>query len=147
MSVRVLVCGSRDWTDDRMICAVLDGLWCEVEIGHLVAEMATFTLIEGGAKGADAIAKWWADSAPAHGYNERGDDEPHFEHLSFPADWVTHGRAAGPIRNRQMLTEGKPDLVIAFKDGLDLASGRGGTEHMVKIAKDAGIEVWVMSHA
>jgi hypothetical protein len=36
---------------------------------------------------------------------------------TFPADWERHGRAAGPIRNRQMLEEGKPDLVVAFLDG------------------------------
>ena len=45
--------------------------------------------------------------------------------LWFDADWQKYGRAAGPIRNKQMLDEGSPDLVIAF------AGGRG-TENMVK---------------
>jgi hypothetical protein len=129
-----------------MILALLDGLWQDVEVAHGTVGDCSLTLIEGGAKGADAIAKWWAEQSPMHGYNERGDDEPRFEHLSFPADWQTHGRAAEPIRNRRMLTEGRPNLVIAFKDGLDLASGRGETEHMCKIAKNAGIEVWTMNH-
>lgn len=44
------------------------------------------------------------------------------------------GRAAGPMRNKQMLEEGKPDLVVAFPGG-------AGTENMVKQAKAAGIRV------
>lgn len=51
----------------------------------------------------------------------------------FPADWERNGRAAGPIRNRQML-DGKPDLVIAFPGGK-------GTADMVAEAKRRGIAV------
>ena len=40
----------------------------------------------------------------------------------FPADWNMHGRAAGPIRNQQMLDEGKPELVVSFLGG----RGTGG---------------------
>lgn len=50
------------------------------------------------------------------------------------ADWKTHGRAAGPIRNQRMIDEWKPTLVIAF------AGGRG-TADMIRRAKAAGIEV------
>ena len=52
----------------------------------------------------------------------------------YPADWDTHGRGAGPIRNKQMLEEGKPDLVIAFPGGK-------GTANMIGQAKEAGIPV------
>jgi hypothetical protein len=52
----------------------------------------------------------------------------------FPADWVRHGRAAGPVRNTRMLNDGEPDLVIAFPGG-------HGTADMVKQARAAGIEV------
>jgi hypothetical protein len=45
------------------------------------------------------------------------------EVLPFPAQWKKFGRAAGPIRNRQMLVEGKPDLVIAFHDDLKNSDG------------------------
>lgn len=61
---------------------------------------------------------------------------------SYPADWKRYGRAAGPIRNRQMLEEGKPDLIIAFHS--NLAESRG-TANMVKIARKAGIEVRVFT--
>lgn len=40
--------------------------------------------------------------------------------------------AAGPIRNQQMLDDGKPDLVVAFPGGK-------GTADMVRRARVAGI--------
>lgn len=52
----------------------------------------------------------------------------------FPANWDAHGRAAGAIRNKQMLLEGKPDLVIAFPGGR-------GTADMVRRAQEAGVVV------
>ena len=54
--------------------------------------------------------------------------------LAFPAEWKKHGKAAGPIRNRKMLQDGKPDLVLAFPGGR-------GTANMVELATDAGIRV------
>lgn len=80
-------------------------------------------IIEGDAKGADRAASDWA----VCNYSK---------HEVYPADWQRHGKAAGPIRNRQMLNEGKPDLVVAFPGG-------AGTAHMVSIAKVAGVEVIV----
>lgn len=78
-------------------------------------------IIEGGATGADALAKAWAIHNGV-------------EYLTFYAMWNVHGKAAGPRRNQRALDEGKPDLVIAFPGG-------AGTAHMVKIAKAAGIPV------
>ena len=50
-----------------------------------------------------------------------------------PADWKRHGRAAGPIRNGEMLKD-RPDLVVAFPGGK-------GTANMVTQATNAGIEI------
>lgn len=79
------------------------------------------TIISGKARGADSAAIDWAivNWCPV---------------LEFPADWKKHGRAAGPIRNQEMLDIGKPDLVIAFPGG-------DGTADMVRRSKKAGIEV------
>ena len=52
----------------------------------------------------------------------------------FLADWTTHGRAAGPIRDQAMLDTGKPDLVVAFV-------GDRGTADMVRRAREAGVLV------
>ena len=123
--MRALICGSRDWLDEFSIRAVLVGL--HAEPGRIV-------VIHGAARGADATA---ATVAERLGY----------EVEAFPADWKGHGKAAGAIRNRLMLTEGKPDVVFAFKDNFDWTLSRGGTENMVRIAKEAGIPAYVVSRA
>jgi predicted Rossmann-fold nucleotide-binding protein len=110
---RVLVCGGRNFSDAEFLNAELD---------RLHAEHGFTVVIEGCAKGADQLAGLWADT--------RG-----IEHLKFPADWEKHKRAAGPIRNEQMLRDGKPDLVVAFPGGR-------GTAHMIRIAQVA--RVWVI---
>ncbi|BAQ18361.1 hypothetical protein GL4_2928 [Methyloceanibacter caenitepidi] len=78
-------------------------------------------MIHGNATGADALAGFWAIAVGV-------------PILAFAADWNKHGRAAGPIRNKQMLDEGKPDLVIAFPGGR-------GTANMVRQARERGVEV------
>lgn len=85
-----------------------------------------FTIIEGEARGADTLAKQWAE-------------ERYLPVEKYPANWDTHGKAAGPIRNKQMLTEGKPDLVIAF-----LAPNSRGTANMISQAEKAGVPVKVI---
>ena len=58
---------------------------------------------------------------------------------AIPANWGLYGKAAGHIRNKWMLDR-KPDLVLAFHP--DIESSKG-TKHMVKIAREAGVEVRV----
>lgn len=58
----------------------------------------------------------------------------------YPANWEKYGPAAGKIRNKQMLHQGKPELVIAFFE----KEKTGGTTHMATIAKQASIRVWEM---
>ncbi len=79
-------------------------------------------LIHGAAIGADTHAARWASVAG-------------LEVCLYPADWPGLGRKAGPIRNSQMLREGKPDAVLAFPGGR-------GTEGMVALALKAGVPVW-----
>lgn len=113
--LRVLVCGSRYWEDRDFLYAVLDDLPLE-EIE---------AVIEGEAPGADTMAREWAEARGIGG-----------KVLKFPAQWELYGRAAGPIRNKQMLVEGKPTVCIAFSD--DLTKSRG-TKNMVDQARAAGI--------
>ena len=79
-------------------------------------------VIHGGARGADISADV---CALAFGIDVE----------VYPADWAKHGKAAGPIRNAQMLREGRPDAVLAFPGGR-------GTADMVRRAKRAGVPVW-----
>jgi hypothetical protein len=106
--MKVLVTGSRSWDDRDLLESTLDGYRSEMT-----------ELIEGCAKGADQMAEAWAVS--------RGVSLHH-----FPADWKRKHRAAGPVRNREMLKHG-PDLP-------DLESSKG-TADMVRIARHNGISV------
>lgn len=123
-SVRVLVCGSREWRDMAFTTIVLAG----IQRLH----KPPYVLIHGDARGADRCA---AASARDLGW----------EVEAFPADWRGHGKAAGPIRNKLMLADGHPNVVIAFKDGFDWTLQRGGTENMVRLANEAGVLTYVIS--
>jgi hypothetical protein len=78
-------------------------------------------MMQGGARGANALAKDWAAT------------HPDIKRHEMKADWHRHGRAAGPIRNQKMLDWG-PDLVVAF-------AGGDGTACMMRLARAAGVEV------
>lgn len=115
--MRVLVCGGRDYTDRDELDDILDRLASVFAVGEV---------IEGEAPGADTMAADWARA--------RG-----ISLAPYPAEWRTYGKAAGRKRNRRMLNEGRPDLVIAFPT---IASK--GTWDMVTIARTAGLPVWIM---
>ena len=116
--MRILICGDRDWSDRAAIDQVL-------------LDLKPTLVIEGDARGADRMA---GEAADALG----------IEKLVFPANWDKYKRAAGPIRNQQMLDEGHPDLVIAFHD--NLAESKG-TRDMVRRSMKAGLAVLLYAHA
>lgn len=118
--MRVLVCGGRDYDDHERINSTLDRMYGPLSDGDNYRTSQT-TIITGGARGVDTLANNWAVRA---GCNTQ----------VFPAKWEVHGKAAGPIRNRQMLHEGKPDIVVAFPGGR-------GTKDMVRVAAIAGVKV------
>ena len=105
--MKVLVTGGRDYGNTRRVFEVLS------------YEQPTL-LCQGGANGADQLARAWAITH----------DIPY---VTYEADW-SQGRKAGPLRNQQMLDEFKPDLVVAFPGGR-------GTADMVRRAKAVGVEV------
>lgn len=110
--LKIIVCGGRDYHDADHVEAFLDAL--DLERGPL-------TVITGGARGADYCAKAWA--------YRRG--RPFLE---VPARWDIHGKSAGPIRNRLMADEQKPDAVVKFPGGR-------GTTDMVNVAVERGLTV------
>lgn len=134
--MRVLVCGSRDWDDEEIIWTFLEG-FAGYATCHNMDEAEPLVIIEGEARGADRSAASWAEDGPRCGCGCSVELE------RYPACWDKHGRAAGPIRNKRMLDEGKPDVVLAFHD--NLAESRG-TEDMVTRAKRAGVPVYIVSH-
>lgn len=114
--MRVLICGDRHWTDFVRLCEVMDSF---------AEQNPVDCVIEGDAKGADRLGGVWAKMRT-------------ISVAVYPAEWELYGRGAGPIRNQQMLTEGRPDVVFAFHN--DLSSSKW-TAHMIKIALKAGLSV------
>jgi hypothetical protein len=110
---RVLVTGSRTWTDRA---AIRDGLAAVWGAGDRV-------LVTGACPtGADALAEacWraWGGQVETH-----------------PADWDTHGRAAGPRRNAEMVGGGA-EVCVAF-----IRDDSRGASHLAGLAEAAGIPV------
>ena len=109
---RYIVCGGRHYADS---------IFMDNHLQVLLRTDWNFVLVHGDAKGADRLAGSWGNH---YGVIV----EPH------PADWDTHGRKAGMLRNREMLDTGI-DGVVAFPGGV-------GTAGMVRIALAAGVPVW-----
>lgn len=117
--MRVLVCGSRDWDDPGVIIRRLHELRMEaLWKGELL------TILHGAAPGADKVASAWGSRV-------------RLPVRAFPADWETHGKRAGVIRNLSMLDQ-EPDLVLAFQ-----RNGSRGTQHTIDEARRRGIPVEV----
>lgn len=102
-----LICGGRDFSDqvmfDDVMVRLVDMFGCPNKVVH------------GAAKGADAMAAEWAGRMAINC-------------VAVPADWEMHGKAAGPIRNEEMLMSHNPKRVIAFPGG-------AGTYDMVRRAR------------
>lgn len=128
---RVLVCGGRDFGTDgpdgpeyNFIIETLEKLaeeWCPGYPSNEQMLPYDIHIISGGARGVDTVAIDWAVVN-------------WLTFVEFSADWSRYGKAAGYIRNKHMLTEGKPDVVVAFPGGK-------GTANMVKLAENAGVPV------
>jgi hypothetical protein len=116
---RILVTGSRDWDDVRTVDTELTAL------GRRVPSDRPIVVVDGLAAGLDCIA---------HGYalGRMWGTERH------PADWDTHGKGAGSIRNQAMVDLGA-DVCLAFPTASSV-----GTWDCVRRANKAGIRVIIV---
>lgn len=114
-----LFCGSRNYTDKSKILTVMQAL--QTQDNDLV-------IVNGGARGADKLSQEVAELL--------GLTTSQF----FP-DWEQHGKAAGPIRNKQMLDENEIDLVVAFTDNMEESKG---TANMIGQSRKRNIRVIVV---
>ncbi len=112
MSYRMIVCGGRDYADRAFVFETLDAV---------VANGAEVHIIQGGAEGADALAREWAQDRCV-------------PFTTFPANWRKFGKRAGPIRNENMLAESDPHVVVAFPGGK-------GTADMIRRSVAVGVPV------
>ena len=119
---RILVTGSRYWANETRIREELLKQFVRFK------PQSETILVNGGATGADSLA--------AHVWGKAGlPVETHY------AEWDTHGKAAGPIRNQKMVDLGADVCLAFFKVGEE----NRGTTHCANAAAKAGIpviEVW-----
>jgi len=110
--MKVIIAGSRDIIDyDLVVQAV-------AESGFVITE-----LVCGMAQGVDML-----------GYRYAKDHRIPIK--EFPANWDKHGRAAGPIRNKEMALYA--EALIAMWDGESK-----GTKNMIDLATRQGLTVFV----
>lgn len=108
----VIIAGGRDIHDYELLKEAIEE--CQFPIA---------TVVSGGAKGVDALGEKYAE-------------EMNLNLKIFNADWESHGRAAGPIRNRKMAENA--DALIAIWDGKSR-----GTKNMIETATKKGLLVYV----
>lgn len=118
MTLRLLITGSRSWTDRDIIATALQETW------EAYGSPADAVMVNGRCpKGADLIGEQeWVKMGLVV--------EP------YPAEWDKYPRgAAGPIRNKQMVDTGA-DICLAF-----IVDGSVGAMGCAKLAEKANIPV------
>jgi len=115
--MRILVTGSRNWTDDDIIGTALHQFrW---------GQEGPITIVHGGAGGADSIADCWARSL---GYTV----EVH------KPDYKAYPGHLAPLKRNDAMLDSGIDLVLAFLLG---TPERGGTKYTIDGAKRRGLRV------
>jgi hypothetical protein len=105
--MKLIIAGSRSLEDYS---------WMETKLDNILSNTSEPILVlSGGAKGADRLGERYA--------KERG-----FETTVMPADWETHGKKAGYLRNKQMAQ--KCTHAVIFWDGKS-----PGSRHMIEICE------------
>ena len=104
--MKTIIAGGRQYTPRAQDYMLLDSL-------------GITTVLSGGASGADQLGERWAST--------RG-----VPLLRFVAEWGKHGKAAGPIRNREMAKHA--EAIVLF-------SGGAGTKNMKQEALKAGLKI------
>jgi len=115
--MKVIIAGSRDFNDYDLLCRKAD---------KILSKQNEIEIVSGTAKGADKLGERYAE--------ERG-----YPVKRFPADWGTHGKRAGYIRNEEMAIYA--DGLIAFWN-----EQSKGTKHMIDLAELHKLKVRVITY-
>lgn len=116
---RMIVAGSRTFTDYDLLCSKLDAA-----AAKLTERGQSLVIVCGMAEGADLLGKQWAD---AHGIPV----------AEYPANWKRYGKSAGFRRNDQMADNA--DHLLAFWDGKD-----ADTQHLIEAARKRKLPVKIV---
>lgn len=116
--MKLIIAGSRDFQDEDIYAELV-----QLRISDHPMVNAE-EIVSGCARGADTAGEMYADF---YGISVK----------KFPADWNTHGKSAGPIRNKQM-AEYADALLIFMKPG-----GTKGSLNMIKQMKQLNKQIWI----
>mgnify|MGYP001809727201 CR=1 FL=1 len=116
--MKVIVSGSRDFTNYSLFEAMMFDVLKP-------SELANITILEGGCRGTDMMAREFAIKWGV-------------KWVEFPADWEKHGQSAGPIRNAELVKEG--EMLIAF---INIRSK--GTKDIITKATAAGLKTKIFT--
>lgn len=119
--MKLIVAGGRDFKDYELLKEKLDFV-----LGNAITEGAEIEIVSGTANGADKLGERYAE--------ERG-----YKIKRFPADWETHGKFAGFLRNQSMAAYATH--CICFWDGKSR-----GTEHMISLAKEFKLHLRIVPY-
>ena len=119
MTTRIIVCGNKDFKDRD---------FCLKKLKEIISGYENPEIVSGHARGADMFGEEFAEKEG-------------IKCTVFKAEWNLYGKAAGPIRNKAMLTYAMEEtpVVIAFWNGASR-----GTKNMVEQARKAGAEVIIV---
>jgi hypothetical protein len=114
--MRILVIGSRDWTDSE---AVRDAIVATIPTG-----VESAVVVHGACPtGADYHADTWGRLLSGLSVE------------TYPAAWTLHGKRAGFLRNKAMVEAGA-DVCLAF-----IKNNSRGASMTARLAEEAGIPV------
>lgn len=130
----VCVSGSRFWTDQKHGECIESGL---LSVQKRWGRGRKMVVVHGDCDGVDRIAA------------KRAKKIKGVRVIPVPAQWKKYGRGAGPIRNRKMIVDHRPEVMLIFHDDLKNSKGfpleffccslmtvcRQGTAHFVSEAR------------
>jgi hypothetical protein len=114
---KVIVAGSRDFSDYKLLKSTLDKLF---------SQRTDIEIVSGMARGADSLAVKYAK-------------KNHYPMSKFPANWKTEGTHAGFTRNKLMARYA--DACVCFWDGKSK-----GTCHMILIARNQNLQLRIIKY-
>ena len=112
----LVVSGSRSFSNSRLLAQHLQAA---------LHKQPGLVLVCGSSKGCDALVRQWAATHK-------------IPLLVAPAHWASYGKAAGPVRNRFMLSIAQG--VLAFP-----LAGSKGTTHVIREARQLGLPLRVVA--
>lgn len=123
---RIIICGGRHFTNYSCLDTVVDQVLLDLDL-----DFDEIEIVSGHCSGADQLGETYAETNG-------------ISYSTFPAQWSIYGKAAGPIRNSEMIkyaSDSEIPVVIAF-----ISPNTRGTNDTVSKAKKLGFKVYVTEY-